>query len=418
MALGSLGHTRQDSEGIKTVTAQSPQDLDWDPYDSLIDDDPYPTWKRMRDESPVYRNDTYDFWALARYQDIESAHKDTLTFSSAYGTVLERMNGTADTTGMMIFMDPPDHSHLRSLVSRVFTPRRVGALEQTIRNLCAELLDPHVGQGGFDYVRDFAAQLPSRVISSLVGVPPEDQEEQRRRVDGMFHIEPGVGMANAKSAESAFALVTYLAELVALRTAQPKGDLVSDLVQAHIVDGDGQTRRLTGDEGTRFALLLYSAGTETVAKLLGNAAVILGRHPDQRSDLANDVTLIPNAVEELLRFEAPSPINGRWTTRDVIVHGVEIPAHSRVLLLNGSAGRDERAFPDPDRFDVRRKMSHHLSFGYGAHFCVGAALARLEGRIALEETLRRFPCWEVDDEGLTRAHTSTVRGYHRVPLVV
>jgi cytochrome P450 len=390
----------------------------WDPYDTEIDENPYPIWKQLREVSPVYRNEEHDFWALSRFDDVEAAHKDPATFSSGYGTVLERMTGDVDTTGMMIFMDPPEHSHLRTLVSRAFTPRRVSALQDRVRALCAELLDRHRGSTGFDYVQDFAAQLPSRVISSLVGVPPEDQEEQRQRVDGMFHIEPGVGMANDTSIHSALALIGYLADLVDQRTAKPRDDLVSDLVSAEIVDGAGGTRRLTAEESTQFALLLYTAGTETVAKLLGNAAVVLAAYPDQRRTLLKEPQAIPNAVEELLRFEPPSPINGRWTTSDVALHGVEIPKGSKVLLLTGSAGRDDRVYVDPDRFDVHRNTPRHLSFGHGAHFCIGAALARLEGRIAIEETLVRFPEWDVDPTGLRRAHTSTVRGYRQVPVLL
>jgi cytochrome P450 len=399
------------------VPPPTPDVLDWDPYDIDLDTAPYGVWAALREHAPVYRNDRFDFWALSRFHDVEAAHRDPGTFSSAAGTVLERMGSDMAATGMMIFLDPPDHTRLRSLVSRAFTPRRMTALEDRVRAICAELLDPQIGRGGFDFVQDFAAQLPSRVISSLVGVPPEDQEQQRRFVDGMFHIEPDVGMANETAAASALGLVSYLADLVRVRTAEPGDDLVSDLVQAEIVDDDGTTRRLTVEECTRFALLLYSAGTETVAKLLGNAAVILAEHPDQRADLAANADVLPNAVEELLRFEAPSPVQGRTTTRDVTLHGVDIPAGSKVLLLTGSAGRDERAFPDPDRFDVRRTMAHHLSFGYGIHFCLGAALARLEGRIALEEALVRFPTWELDHAGVERVHTSTVRGYRAVPVL-
>jgi cytochrome P450 len=392
--------------------------LYWDPYDVEIDDNPYPLWQRLRDDAPVYRNERYDFWALSRFHDVEGAHKDPATFSSAHGTVLERMTGDVDATGMMIFLDPPEHSHLRALVSRAFTPRRATALQDRVRALCADLLDPYREAPGFDYVKDFAAQLPSRVISSLVGVPPEDQEQQRQHVDGMFHIEPGVGMANETSVASALALIGYLHNLVEERVAEPRDDLVSDLVRAEIVGDDGQSRRLTREECTEFALLLYTAGTETVAKLLGNAAVVLAAHPDQRHELVGSPDLIPNAVEELLRFEPPSPINGRWTHRDVSLHGVDIPEGSRVLLLTGSAGRDERVFDDADRFDVHRNIQHHVSFGYGAHFCIGAALARLEGRIAIEETIRRFPEWDVNHTALRRAHTSTVRGYSQVPLLL
>jgi cytochrome P450 len=225
-------------------------------------------------------------------------------------------------------------------------------------------------------------------------------------------------MVNEVSMGAQMALGVYLGDLVARRLAEPRDDLISALAQAEITDDAGVTRRLTTGETVTFANLLYNAGTETTGRLLGNAAVLLSEFPEERARLVAEPSLIPNAVEELLRFEAPSPVQGRWTTREVRLHGVTIPAGSKVLLLTGSAGRDERAFPDPDRFDVGRKMDHHLSFGYGIHFCVGAALARMEGRIALEETLARFPTWDVDRDNLVRQHTSTVRGYSAVPIRV
>ncbi|HUS62844.1 MAG TPA: cytochrome P450 [Acidimicrobiales bacterium] len=393
-------------------------DLYWDPYDTELDSAPHDVWRRMRDEQPVYRNDDLDFWAFSRFVDVEAAHKDPATFSSAHGTVLEVMSGgDMASTGMMIFLDPPDHTMLRSLVSRAFTPRRVTVLEDHIRELCAGFLDPMVGGGGFDYVQEFGAQLPSRVISALLGVPEEDQEAQRHVIDQVFHIEPGVGMMNDVALTAQIALNEYLAELVDRRVADPQDDMITALAQAEVTE-NGVTRRLGRTECVLFANLLFSAGTETVGRLLGNAAVVLHDFPDERAALVEDPSLIPNAVEELLRFEAPSPVQGRWTTRDIEVQGVAIPADSKVLLLTGSAGRDERVYPDPDRFDVRRKMDHHLSFGYGIHFCVGAALARMEGRIALEETLKRFPAWGLDPDHVVRQHTSTVRGYSEVRVLV
>lgn len=366
----------------------------------------------------MYRNEKHDFWALSRFADVEAAHKDPSTYSSAHGTVLERMVADAPTSHQMIFLDPPDHSMLRRLVSRSFTPRRIDGLEIRIRQICADLLDPYVGEAGFDFVQDFAAQLPSRVISSLVGVPAADQEPTRHLIDQMFHIEPDVGMVNEVSIAAALSLIGYLSDLVAERTAQPQNDLVSSLVQAEVVEVSETKRRLTADECTEFALLLYTAGTETVAKLLGNAAVVLAACPDQRAELVARTGLIPNAIEELLRFEPPSPVQGRWTTRSVTLHDHEIPKDSRVLLLTGSAGRDDRVYSNPNRFDIHRPLSAHVSFGYGVHFCIGAALARLEGRIALEEIFSRFPQWEVDSRAVERVHTSTVRGYRRVPVGV
>jgi len=392
--------------------------LNWDPFDEDLDRDPYPMWKRLRDEAPVYRNEEYDFWALSRYEDVERAHKDPSTFSSAHGTVLERMGPETGQSRMMIFLDPPEHTMLRRLVSRSFTPRRISGLDVRVREICADLLDPHVGGDAFDFVQDFGAQLPSRVISSLVGVPPSDQEPTRQLVDGMFHVEPGVGMVNDKSVTSSLELAGYLMQIVEERRADPRDDLISSLVQAEVSDDDGVRRRLTPEECTEFAILLYSAGTETVAKLLGNAAVVLAAHPEQRAELVSDSTLIPNAIEELLRFEPPSPVQGRWMTRQVEIQGTTLPEGARVLLLTGSAGRDEREFPDPDRFDIHRSMANHLSFGYGVHFCIGAALARLEGRIGLEEVFRRFPSWGIDEGGVERVNTSTVRGYRRVPVTV
>ena len=393
-----------------------PELLAWDPFDVVVDEDPYPVWKRLRDEQPLYRNEQYDFWALSRYDDVVRAHRDAATFSSAHGTVLEIMQPEPLPGELIIFMDPPKHDILRALVSRAFTPRRVSGLEDRIRQLCADLLDPHVGGPGFDYVRDFTQQLPSLVISALLGVPGDDREEVRRSIDQTFHIEPGVGMINDTSFGAQIWLHQYLSGLLAERRRAPQDDLLSALVQAEITDDAGEVRRLTDEESVAFGNLLVSAGTETVARLLGWACVVLADHADQRAELAASPALIPNAVEELLRFQPPSPVQGRWTTRPAEFHGTTIPEGAKVLLLTGAAGRDERAYPDPDRFDVHRDFDQHVSFGLGIHFCLGAALARLEGRIGLEETLTRFPTWEVDRDRAVLQHTSTVRGYSSVPI--
>jgi cytochrome P450 len=393
-------------------------DLYWDPFDTDLDTDPYATWRRMRDEAPLYRNDRFDFWALSRYADVEAAHRDPVTYSSAHGTVLEMMTPKPMGGGFMIFMDPPEHTQLRSLVSRAFTPRRVTQLEARIRELCAELFDAQSGRETFDYVQDFAARLPAEVIAALIGVPESDREFVRTHIDLVFHIEPGVGMINDVSLEAGNVLNRYLFEQLKERAQHPRDDMLTGLVQAQITDGDGTVRTLTPSESTTFANLLISAGTETVARLLGNAAVVLAEHPDQRRELVRTPALVPNAVEELLRYEAPSPVQGRWLTRDVVLHGQQVPAGSKVLLLTGSAGRDERKYSDPDHFDIHRSIDHHVAFGYGIHFCLGAALARLEGRIGIEETLARYPAWDVDTERVVRLHTSTVRGYSQVPFTV
>jgi cytochrome P450 len=393
-------------------------DLYWDPYDEEIERNPYDTWRRMRDEAPVYRNDKHDFYALTRFADVEAAHRDPQTFSSARGTVLEIMGPDLSRTGQMIFLDPPEHTSLRHLVSRAFTPRRVSELEARVRELCSELLDPFVGASEMDYVGDFGDHLPSMVISSLLGLPREDQREVRGMVDGIFHIEPGVGIVNETSIMAGVQVAEYVGAQLAKRRDDPKDDLLTALVEAEIVDDHGVVRRMTEQETIEFTMLLFIAGTETVGRMLGWAAVVLADNPDQRKELAADSSLLPKAVEELLRYEAPSGIQGRWTTRDVELHGTVIPKESKVALLTAAAGRDERVYSDPDRFDVHRATPPHVSFGYGIHFCLGAALARLEGRVALEETLKRFPEWKVDHTRAERLHTSTVRGYSKVPILV
>jgi cytochrome P450 len=385
----------------------------YDPYDYAIDADPHPVWKRMRDEAPVYWNEQYQFWALSRFADVYEASRDVETFSSARGTVLELIDHPIDTFAPMIFQDPPYHTLLRALVSRAFTPRRVASLEDRIRELVAEFLDPLVGGGSFDFVQEFAAKLPAMVIGSLLGVPEADQDTVRIQTDEMLHIEPGESMADKRAVVD---LYGYWFELIKERRAQPRDDMITALTQSEMIGDDGTPRRLDDMELLAFIGLLSGAGNETVARLLSWAAVLLARNPDQRALLVADTSLLPNAIEELLRYEAPSPIQARWVTRPVELHGVTIPAECKIALLTGSAGRDEREYPDADRFDARRVMNRHASFGNGPHFSLGAALARLEARVALEETLARFPTWDVDESGLEWVHTSTVRGYETVPF--
>jgi len=390
----------------------------WDPFDTALKDEAQMIWRRMRDECPVYRNERHDFWAFSRFVDVDRALLDPKTYSSAHGTVLEMMTPEEVREPLMIFLDPPRHTALRRLVSRAFTPRRVAELEGSIRRLSIELLDAQSGQGTFDFVADFGAPLPAEVIAMLLGVPPADRVDVRRHIDGSFHSEPGVGMANEVAATAWSFLHHYIVDLLKDRQERPQDDMMSDLLGAEYVDEEGSRLRLGVQEAAIFGLLLISAGTETVARLIGWAGLLLAQHPDQRALLAADPSLVPGAIEEVLRYEAPSPVQGRWTTDDVSAYGTTVPAGSRVLLLNGSAGRDERRYFDPDRFDVQRADNTHLGFGYGIHFCLGAALARQEGRIALEEMLRRHPRWEVDMDRAVPLHTSTVRGYEHLPVSV
>ncbi|MHB8220783.1 MAG: cytochrome P450 [Acidimicrobiales bacterium] len=393
-------------------------ELSWDPYDESLKPDPHPVWRRLRDELPLYRNDRYDFWALSRFDDVDAALRDPVTFSSAHGTVLELMTEQAQDGPLMIFLDPPDHTPIRRLVSRAFTPSRVAELEGDIRRLCRSLLEAQAGRDRFDVVSDYGAVVPAEVIAALLGVPPEDRPEIRRHIDGSFHLEPDVGMANDTAGASWGALSAYLIDQLRSRRTRPRDDMLTDLLDAEPVDHDGSRYRLGVEDSAVLALLLISAGTETVARLIGWAAFLLARHPDQQAALVADPSLLPGAVEEVLRFESPSPVQARRTTVPVVRHGSTVPAGSRVLLLNGAANRDGRRYPDADRFDVRRRTDLHLAFGYGVHFCLGAALARLEGRIAVEELLAHHPRFVVEDEGAVLLSTSTVRGYEHLPVRV
>lgn len=392
------------------------QDVYYDPYDYAIDADPHPVWRRLRDEAPVYRNEQLDFYALSRFSDVLEASLDHETYSSAYGSVLELMTEEAGQSPMMIWQDPPEHTRLRKLVSRAFSPRRIAALEPRIREICRTYLDPYVGNGGFDYVADFGAKLPVMVISSLLGVPEEDQDDIRVWTDALLHRDPGETDGSRRHQEVSEKLWGYFARYLAERRQQPRDDIMTALLEAEVELEDGRKRRLGDTELLAFIGLLSGAGNETVARLLGWAGTVLARFPDERRRLANDPGLIPAGIEELLRFEAPSPVQARRTMRHVLLHGVRVPEGSRVLLLTGSAGRDEREYPDADRFDVTRAIDRHVTFGYGVHFCLGASLARLEGRVALEETLARFPEWDVDWPATEMVHTSTVRGYAKVPI--
>jgi len=389
-------------------------EINYDPFDPEIDRDPHPIWRRMREERPLYWNEKYEFWALSRFVDVWAAYFDTQTFSSTHGVMLETLDRPTDFPSV-IFMDPPEHEVMRKLVSRAFTPRRIAALEAHVAVLVDDYLEPFVGSSGFDYVEQFGALLPPMVIGHMLGVPESDRDLTRRWFDQMLHREGGSGAPSTEAMEAGLALHGYATSLVAERRRRPADDMLSVLLAAEIEDR-GASRRLTDPEIVHFVLLLAGAGSETVARLLSWAAVVLARHPDERRRLVDDPGLIPNAIEELLRFEAPSPVNGRWTLRPFTAYGAEVPAESKVLLLNGSANRDQREFDEPDRFDVGRTVKRHITFGYGPHYCLGAAMARLEGRIALTSTLARFPEWTIDEDELVRVQTTTVRGFSSVPL--
>ena len=400
------------------MTAVDTEPLAWDPLNEKYKGDPHRIWKRLRDEAPLYYNEDLDFYAVSRFADVDAFSRDPKTFLSGHGTVMEMITADPVEMEIMIFMDPPEHTRYRRLVSKAFTPRRMMALEDEIRALCVRLLDELQGRSSFDYVQDFAAKVPAYVIAALLGVPTEDRDFVRGCIDESFHLDPEKGMSNEISTAAMFKLMDYVSKTLEDRKKNPQDDMFTDLLAMEITEDDGEVRRLTMDQAVNFAILIGSAGTETVARLLGWAGLTLDNNPEQRAELAADFSLIPNAVEELLRYEAPSPVQSRWCTADVELHGSKIPANSKVVMITGSAGRDDRAFPDADRFDIHRKIDHHVSFGYGIHFCLGAALARTEAKIALEETLKRYPEWSVDLDQAVPLHTSTVRGYSKLPISV
>jgi cytochrome P450 len=391
----------------------SDADLYYDPYDFEIDNNPYPIWKRMRDEAPLYYNEKYDFYALSRFSDVEKALVYWETFPSGKGSVLELIrSGWEPPLGMFIFEDPPLHDVHRGLMSRVFTPKKMNAIEPKIREFCAQSLDPLVGTGGFDFVRDLGAQMPMRAIGMLLGIPEQDQEAIRDQIDEGLRLEEGSDGAARDADLSAQMFADYLD----WRAENPSDDLMTELLVAEFEDETGTTRRLTRSEVLLYVALLASAGNETTTRLIGWTGKVLGEHPDQRREIAADRSLIPNAIEELLRFEAPSPVQSRYVARDADYYGQTVREGSVMVLLNGSGNRDDRRFPDGDSFDIHRKIDHHLSFGYGLHFCLGAALARLEGRVALDEVLKRWPDWEVDYDNAVQGRTSTVRGWEKLPV--
>ena len=391
-------------------------DVYYDPFDFEIDADPYPVWRRLREEQPLYYNERYDFYALSRFADVERCLVDWRTYSSAKGTVLEIIkSGMEIPRGSIIFEDPPDHDLHRGLLSRVFTPRKMQAIEPKVREFCAQSLDPLVGTGGFDFIRDLGAQMPMRTIGMLLGIPEQDQEAIRDRIDEGLRLEEGT-MPDF-GAELASGQSDGFAEYIDWRAEHPSDDLMTELLQAEYEDAPGTLRRLTREEVLGYVNLLAAAGNETTTRLIGWTGKVLAEHPDQRREVVEDRSLVPNAIEELLRFEPPSPVQARAVTEDVEHHGQVVPAGSAMLLLNASGNRDERKFPDADRFDVRRRIDHHLAFGYGIHFCLGAALARLEGRVALDQVLTRFPSWEIDEDNAVQARTSTVRGWESLPVV-
>ncbi|WNG90501.1 cytochrome P450 [Mycobacterium sp. ITM-2016-00317] len=392
-------------------------DLYYDPWDVEIDLDPYPTYRRLRDESPVYVNEQHNFWGISRYADVDAALKDTARLSSAKGDILEVvLTDPVMPPGIFINEDPPLHTIHRAIVSRAFTPKKMRAIEDKIRAFCVACLDPIVGTDRFDFVTDLGAELPMKTIGMLAGIPDSEQPTVRAHANKSLRNEAGKPMTIDKDR---YFTGEMFGEYVAWREKNPSDDLITELLAVEFDDETGTTRKLTKQELIVFLAVVAGAGVETTGRLFGWMGKVLAEHPDQRGELAENPTLIPGAIEELLRFEPPGPHVARYVaTDDVRFQDQVIPSGSALLVMLASANRDERHFDRPDEFDIRRRPGGHLTFGRGAHFCVGAPLARLEGRIALEEVLKRFPKWEIDIDNARRSRTSTVRGWDTMPAII
>ena len=389
--------------------------VSYSPYDYEVHEDPYPIYARLREEAPLYRNDELGFWALSRHEDVMAGFRDSARLSSAEGVSLDpsASGPHAHKTMSFLAMDPPRHGRLRSLVSRGFTPRRVAELEPRIRELTRQHLEPALERGTFDFVADLAGKLPMDVVSEMVGVPESDRDELRRLADLVMHREEGVHDVPPAGAEAAMELVVYYADMVAKRRARPTDDLTSALIAVDL-DGD----RLSDDDIISFLFLMVVAGNETTTKLLANAWYWGFRNPDQRVAPFADPAAIEPWIEETLRYDTSSQMLARVTSEDVELHGQVVPRGDRVLLLVGSANRDDRVFPQADRYELDRDFTQLASFGFGRHFCLGASLARLESRVALQELVAKIADYDIDELRAERVHTVNVRGFATLPTTV
>lgn len=387
----------------------------FDPYTVEIWSDPYPVYRRMREEVPLYYNERYDFYACSRFEDVERGLLDHETFSSARGDVLELIKANVRAPrGLMIMEDPPLHTVNREVLSRIFTPRNMSRLEIRIREFCARSLDPLIGAGRFDFIADLGARMPARIIGMLLGIPGRDLQPPGQATDARIRTLKGMPMTFSQEDLGGEDFADY----VEWRARNPCDDAMTQLLTAEFRDETGTTRRLRREELLAMVNMMAVAGSETTRCLIGWTGKLLAEHPEQRREIAGNPGLIPQAIEEILRFESPGPHAARHVTREVEIHGVKLPKGSAIDFLIGSANRDERRFADGDRFDIRRQRHSHMAFGHGIHSCLGAALARLQGRIALEEILKRFPDWEVDYDKAELSSATAVRGWETMPTFI
>jgi cytochrome P450 len=398
------------------VTTTSSEPIEFDPYAPEMRAAPWDTYRRMRDEAPLFYNAEHDCYAVSRYVDVEATFKDWETFSSRRGDILEFIKAGIDyPPGLVIWEDPPTHTMHRSLMARMFTPKKVAALEPKMREFCATVLDPLQGTDRFDFVTQLGHELPMRVIGMLLGIPEEDQAMVRDETIASLRTEEGKPM---KAETHKVIREGNFGEYLDWRVDHPSDDIMTELLNAEFDDEHGVRRRLSREELLTYVTVVAAAGNETTSRLIGWMGKVFGEHPDQRRLVTENRALLANAVDEVLRFEPTGLHTARYVTKDVEFHGQTVPAGSAILLLMGSANRDERRYTNPAEFNVLRNEGQHISFGFGTHFCLGASLARMEGRIALDEVLNRFPDWEVDHDNMVPAHTSTVRGWDSMPTFI
>jgi cytochrome P450 len=385
----------------------------WDPYSTKYFGDPHAAFRRLREEAPIYYNEEYDFYAVSRYEDVERGLGDYETFSSGRGDILEMIKaGIQMPPGAFIVMDPPTHTQYRGALTKVFTPKRMNALEPQIRAFCAKALDPLVEGGEFNFVTDLGKEMPMRVIGMLLGIPEEDLKTVQREADAKLITEAGKPME--LRSENQFVGEGFEA-YIDWRSKHPSDDLMTELLNVEFRDEHGVTRKFTRDEVVVICSILGAAGNETTNRLIGWTGKLLAEHPDQRRQVHANRALIPQTIEEVLRFEPTGASIARYVAKDAEFHGVKVPAGSAICMLVAAANRDPRKYANPDAFDINRERLPHLTFGYGFHACIGNALARVEGRVALDEVLNRFADWEVDLEEAYITSTSTVRGWETLP---
>jgi cytochrome P450 len=393
--------------------------VEFDPFSEEFFNDPYELYRRLRDEAPVYYSERYGFYALSRFADVLAAHRDWHAFSSAHGIELFLLSKDPEeirSYRSIIMMDPPEHDTFRALVSRVFTPRAVNALEPMIREVICSFLDPLDDAREFDAVADFAAPFPVEVISRMLGVPEGERQQIRHWLDISLHREPGQTDPSPENEQAMLEQGVYFHELTVEKRKNPGDDMLSRLTQVTVDRGDGAETGLDDAEIAGFASLLGGAGAETVTKLVGNAVTLFWQHPDQWQKVVDDREKIPRAIEEILRYWPPSQYQGRYCEEEREFDGGTIPAGFPVLLITGAATRDPRAFERADEFDIERQPGITIGFGHGAHSCLGAALARMESRIAIAELATRWQRLEVDEAGLRRVQMANVAGYSNVPV--